>query len=819
MYKSTRGLGRIALYSSVVCAMLVSTLSSAAGVRTASAQGSSRTMNGHTVSGRFLELWSTQGSEQSNVYVNGLPITDVRTEISLTDGKPYSTQWFERARYESHPENKAPYDVLLGLLGVSLTEGRGSVDATTGKVRNVADQPFVGIDKPADANGSTKAWFVETKHSVSGKIKEYWDKYGGVQQFGFPLSEQFDEVSATDGKTYTVQYFERNRFELHPEKAAPYEVELGLLGVQQYKAQPIAAAQLPIAPPKGVTSSKDTLVATTGQEPGSLMGVEEGTVTAVRHLGMITYNDSLVTGDDKENYFPLLSWYVPTIENGGAFYVGVGDDRHLVVKHKLRRGIKWSDGQEVTSNDAVFSYKFILDDHNADPAAQNGNYLKLSNVDNPDKYTVIYNYMSLKEATAKYNDPKTDKTAYDWAKGFIDAKKPVVDPGYFLIGTVHPQHVLSKIDPNKVQDSTFARNPIGYGPFMVDHWTAGVEMLLVQNPNYNLTDKPLLKKILIKEGVALDSSYQQIKSGDVDLIHGEAILVPPPNADDLKANHVIIDTIPAASWEHLDFYLDFPPFADHAVREAMARGIDRQRIVNVVYKGATAVENGVVPPLVKTALENPDYAKNYPDLAAKYKLPIYPFDRAAANKLLDDAGWAKGSDGIRAKGDQKLSFEYATTNNPTRIQIQTLVQDDLKQLGIDAVLKQYKAGEYFDPQGPINKGTCKLCQFAYQQTSISNFDAWDQTRIPTDINPGLPNRQRYKSEVATSANQTFNSVIDPKAQAEASAQAQVQIMKDIAVIPIVQRLNIEMFRDNLMNHKTTNTSFPISWNVTQWYFK
>ena len=65
-----------------------------------------------------------------------------------------------------------------------------------------------------------------------------------------PLSEQFHEVSATDGKTYTVQYFERNRFELHPEKAAPYEVELGLLGVQQYKTTPIAADQLPIAPPK-----------------------------------------------------------------------------------------------------------------------------------------------------------------------------------------------------------------------------------------------------------------------------------------------------------------------------------------------------------------------------------------------------------------------------------------------------------------------------------------------------------------------------------------------------------------------------------------
>src|SRR3954470_14680919 len=312
MYKSKSGVGRIAVYAGVIGSLCISALPGVAGAAPA-AQGTSRTINGHAVAGRFLELWSAQGSEQSNVYVNGLPITDRRAEISTTDGKTYDTQWFERARYEAHPENKAPYDVLLGLLGVSLTEGRGTLDPATKKVRNAADAAFVGIDKPADANGSTKVWFTETKHSVSGKILEYWNKYGGLQQFGFPVSEQFNEISATDGKTYAVQYFERNRFELHPEKAAPYEVELGLLGVQQYKQQAIAAADLPIAPPKGVTSSKDTLTAVTGQEPGSLFLLEEGTVTAVRHCWFITFNDSLTYGDDKENYFPVLAWYVPTV--------------------------------------------------------------------------------------------------------------------------------------------------------------------------------------------------------------------------------------------------------------------------------------------------------------------------------------------------------------------------------------------------------------------------------------------------------------------------------------------------------------------------
>src|SRR5215218_3885621 len=122
------------------------------------------------------------------------------------------------------------------------------MDPATKELRNPTDQAFVGIDKPADANGTTRVWFPETKHSVSGKMLEYWNKYGGLQQFGFPLSEQYQEVNAADNKTYTVQYFERNRFELHPEKAAPYEVELGLLGVEQYRMQPISGDQLPVAP-------------------------------------------------------------------------------------------------------------------------------------------------------------------------------------------------------------------------------------------------------------------------------------------------------------------------------------------------------------------------------------------------------------------------------------------------------------------------------------------------------------------------------------------------------------------------------------------
>lgn len=809
MNYSKRGLGRIALYASVIGAMVVSILPAAS--TGAYAQGNTRKINNFDVAGRFLEEWNKPGSEQNSVYVNGLPITARRPEISTEDGKSYDTQWFERAKFEAHPENKAPYDVLFGRLGANLAAGRGSVDPATGKVRNAADAAFVKVDKPADTS-ATKVWFPETGHTVSGKILEYWGRYGGVAQFGFPVSEQFKEISPTDGKTYDVQYFERNRFELHPEKAAPYEVELGLLGVQQFKTTPVAADQLPIAPPTGVTSARDTLVQGSLQEPSTLVGIEENTVVLQRIIWAVTFQDALVGFDDKENLFPLAAWYVPTLENGGSYFTGAGDDRHMVTKFKLRQGIKWADGRELTSNDAVFSYGLIINDPQSSGRSVQ---IRVANIENPDKYTVIYNWMSLNQAKAKQVEKKDD-VEFSFLQTFIDAKKPVIDQNYVLVGTVHPRHIMERLPIDKLQQSSYAQNPIGYGPFKVQEWKVGDQMILVQNDNYNLTAKPLFKRIVIRFQTDVNANINAMLTGNIDAIASEGLVVAPEQTPQIRAAGGVVDTVPALSWEHLDFYFGFEPFKDKAVREAMIRGINRQQVVDVVFKGAGAVMNTVVPPTAYHSLENADYAKNFPDLAAKYKLPTYPFDRAAATKLLQDAGWVAGADGIRAKGGVKLEFEYGTTRSAIRQAAQQLVINDLKAIGINAVQAIYPTG-FFDNDGPIATGKTKLAQFAYVQLTTSNFDSWDSSQIPSPDNPGLGNRQQYRNAKVDAANRAYSSEVDRKVIAEQSAIAQVELATDIALIPLVQRANIEIYSGKLKNRKTTNSSAPQWWNITQWY--
>src|SRR6188474_1819324 len=77
--------------------------------------------------------------------------------------------------------------------------------------------------------------FPETGYSVSGSFLKYWQERGGLEQQGYPISDELQEQSSVDGKTYTVQYFERAVFEQHPENQPPFDVLLSLLGTFEYQ--------------------------------------------------------------------------------------------------------------------------------------------------------------------------------------------------------------------------------------------------------------------------------------------------------------------------------------------------------------------------------------------------------------------------------------------------------------------------------------------------------------------------------------------------------------------------------------------------------
>lgn len=161
---------------------------------------------GYTVRGPFLQYWNTFGG----LAVFGFPITE-----EYVDGSTgYLTQYFERARLEWHPGDWAErFDIELGLLGVEIAERHGLLGT----------QPFLPVDGHNDANCT---FFPETGHRLCFGFRSFWEAHGGLAIFGFPISEEY-----ADSETgYTVQYFERQRFEYHPENPPEWQVLGGLLG-------------------------------------------------------------------------------------------------------------------------------------------------------------------------------------------------------------------------------------------------------------------------------------------------------------------------------------------------------------------------------------------------------------------------------------------------------------------------------------------------------------------------------------------------------------------------------------------------------------
>ncbi|HEX2186305.1 MAG TPA: N-acetylmuramoyl-L-alanine amidase, partial [Chloroflexota bacterium] len=163
---------------------------------------------GHNLGFGFRHFFDARGG----LDIFGYP----RTEEIVENG--WTVQYFQRARFEYHPEHAGtPYEVQLGLLG----------DAVTAHVR-----PFPG-GTPFESDGEHR-WYPETGHGLHYGFLRYFDQRGGLEVFGYPISEELQEANHDgSGRSYTVQYFQRARFEYHPEHAGtPYEVQLGLLGDQ-----------------------------------------------------------------------------------------------------------------------------------------------------------------------------------------------------------------------------------------------------------------------------------------------------------------------------------------------------------------------------------------------------------------------------------------------------------------------------------------------------------------------------------------------------------------------------------------------------------
>ena len=197
----------------------------------------------HCLNDPFADYWEDNGG----LPVFGYPITAPRDEVNRDTGGTYQTQWFERNRFELHPENSAPYDVLLGLLGKEALPS--SLPAT--------------VTAPEAGAQAGCRWFAVTGHNVCDQgtgagFKSYWESHGlefdgrrgtsaeeSLALFGYPLSAPTSATNSS-GDTVLTQWFERARFEWHPGNPAEFRVLLGLLGKEVSGGGAGAAVQIKV---------------------------------------------------------------------------------------------------------------------------------------------------------------------------------------------------------------------------------------------------------------------------------------------------------------------------------------------------------------------------------------------------------------------------------------------------------------------------------------------------------------------------------------------------------------------------------------------
>jgi peptide/nickel transport system substrate-binding protein len=306
-------------------------------------------------------------------------------------------------------------------------------------------------------------------------------------------------------------------------------------------------------------------------------------------------------------------------------------DKNTYVFH-LKDGVKWHDGKELTSDDVKFTYDLL----------RNGKYVSIFPLSS--QYEVITNIETPDKSSIKF-------TVKDPAVPFFER---------FAL-PILPKHLLEGEDLTKTE---FWQKPVGSGPYVFDHWNKGEELVFTANKDY-YDGVPKIKTL--KFVIVPDESgrINLLKSGEV-----QAIKIGPKSATALKneAGITVLST-PSSNWYSLDLPYIIPQFKDKAVHQAIGLAINKQGILDSIYVGQGQIAYG--PYRSESWVYNPDI--------------VTAQDTEKAKKILTDAGWKAGSDGIMEKDGVKLEFDLLyVVSALERKDIALSVVPDLEKIGIRA---------------------------------------------------------------------------------------------------------------------------------------
>jgi peptide/nickel transport system substrate-binding protein len=367
------------------------------------------------------------------------------------------------------------------------------------------------------------------------------------------------------------------------------------------------------------------------------------------------YGDSLITGSIGEPsiLIPMLAGDSASFDVAGLIFNGlvkydtdlsvIGDLAEswdiskdgLVITFHLRKNVRWTDGVEFTADDVLFGYKTIINEKT--PTAYSEDFLQVKKADVLDKYTFRVTY----------------------GKPFAPA---LTSWGNLVI---LPTHLLGGKDITKGE---FGRKPVGLGPYKLDKWISGQELLLDSNRDY-FEGRPYIDHYVYRIIPDSATMFLELQTGGIDMMGLTPLqYTKQTNTDYFKKNFQKF-RYPQFVYTYMGFNLKHPFFKDIRVRQAIAHAIDKSEIVDVVLFGLGSVATGPYVP------NTWPYNKN---------VKAYEYNPEKAKRLLKEAGWedTKG-DGILRKDSRPFRFTILTNmGNTSRINTATIIQYRLAKVGI-----------------------------------------------------------------------------------------------------------------------------------------
>jgi peptide/nickel transport system substrate-binding protein len=450
--------------------------------------------------------------------------------------------------------------------------------------------------------------------------------------------------------------------------------------------------------------------------------------------------------DRRNRPVPELATVVPTRENGGISKDG------LAITWHLRRGVRWSDGVPFDADDVVFSTRTVLNPANNEITRDGWD--SIVKIDEPDKYTVVYH---LKRPFASY------------ASQFFSSAG--ANP------CLLPKHLLGKLPD--INNASYNALPVGIGPFRYTAWKRADSVEMEANPYY-FRGKPKLERVVFKVVPDRNTVLTQIQTHELDLW----LPVAAAYYDRLKAVPGIkLMRQPSYYFSHLDFQNQHPPLDDVRVRRALRLALDRKTINTKIRHGLGIIQDDPVSPT------NPSFDR---------AVPTDPYDPAQAGKLLDQAGWAMGPNGVRAKNGKPLSFVFATsTGSPDADQQIELMRANWKQIGATIDVRRYPSPLLFAPYangGIVYGGKWDMIVFQWGGDAIGDLSIlYSCASVP----PAGQNDPRWCDPRASAAMEKFKHEYDERKRQPYADIVQSEIAREVPVIVLWVNEDVYAYNSDL----------------------